>query len=258
MKINHFIYSLLFIPKCIGCGSRYNIFSDKGIREDVFCLKCRADWELEKLEACSGCGVAAIDCTCCPSVLDKKYIDCISVVKFGRTRCADRLIYTLKRRRLQSAFDFAADELAKRWISYCSRTLEDLSGAVFTNVPRSYKSILNYGFDHAELLARTVAEKVDGKYENIIFRTGKSKDQKKLDQEKRVKNVEGKFLISEDFDLKGNTVVLVDDVVTTGSTAFACAKLLRGSGVKKVIVLSIARAPIKRVARRTRESRIKR
>ena len=251
-----FLSELLFPPKCVGCKERLDIFDGKRRDEDAFCPKCRAEWEREKLESCPSCGVAAIDCACCPSTLKRKYIDCIALIKFGRTLSADRLIYTIKKRRIQKAFSFASDELAKRFKGYCHRYNLDLSEAIFTNVPRKASSVARYGFDHAKLLSEMTAKLTGNEYAELLVRRGRSRDQKKLSGEERRRNVEGKFAVAPNTDLKGKTVVLVDDVVTTGNTAYQCIRALRKQGVSKVVLLSIARAPQKKRPRR-RKRRIK-
>ena len=109
-----FIGQFLFPPKCAGCRERLDVFDSNFVGDEAFCKSCRTEWEKEKLSACPSCRVAAIECTCRPDILDKKYIDCISLVKFGRTQSVDALIYSLKKRKIAKNFDFASSELAKR------------------------------------------------------------------------------------------------------------------------------------------------
>ena len=54
-------------------------------------------------------------------------------------------------------------------------------------------------------------------------------------------NVQGGFVCES--DLTGMNVLLVDDLVTTGSTASACASALKRAGAQKVVALSVARTP---------------
>lgn len=245
-----FFTQLLFPPKCVGCKTRFDIIKETEADYTAFCRKCRADWEWEKLNSCPGCGVAAIECTCTPKILDKKYVDCISLVKFGRSQKVDRLIYSLKKRKVERNFEFAADELAKRFESYASTTDEKLESVIITNVPRKRSTVAALGFDHAKILAELIAEKTGYPYLELVLRVGLGRDQKKLSLQKRRENVKGKFDIAVEGDLSEYTVVLVDDVVTSGTTAYECIKVLRSAGVKKVILLSIARAFEKKTAKR--------
>ncbi len=250
---NNFISELLFPPGCVGCNKRFDIFDSKYKDNDAFCPECRADWEREKLESCPSCGVAAVDCECSPEILNKRYIDCIALVKFGRTLCADRLIYTLKRKNHKRAFTFACEELARRLAAYENRYNIDLSGSIITNVPRKKKSITVYGFDHGRELALGVAALSGCEYKPLISRVGRGKDQKKMSPDERRCNASGKFKPTDElYELTGQTVILVDDVVTSGNTALECIKVLRAQGAEKVILLSIARTPERRVSRRKR------
>ena len=60
----------------------------------------------------------------------------------------------------------------------------------------------------------------------------------KLDE--RRKNVLGTYLIKNSDKIKGKTILLVDDIYTTGATASECAKMLKTNGARKVIVVTIA------------------
>ena len=249
MKRNLF-GDLLFPPKCIGCGKRMSVFDGEVDELGAFCENCRAEWEKDKVLECPTCRVAAVECTCTPNVLDRKHIDCISLVKFGRTESVDRLIYSLKKRKSEKNFGFASDELAKRFITYMDKEGLSVSDVIFTHVPRKRTTITRYGFDHAEILAKETAKKVGGKYERLLVRIRDRRDQKMLGIHERAENVSGVFGLAPNGDISTDYVVLIDDVVTSGNTARECIRVLKNSGMKKAILLSIARAPEKKVAKR--------
>lgn len=249
MKRN-FLGDLLFPPKCVGCGERMSVFDGEADEMGAFCENCRAEWERDKLLECPTCRVAAVECTCTPSVLDRKHIDCISLVKFGRTESVDRLIYSLKRRKSSKNFSFASDELAKRFVTYADKEGLSASDVIFTHVPRKRATITRYGFDHAEILAKETAACVGGRYERLLVRVRDRRDQKKLGIDERAENVSGAFKLAPNTVIASDYVVLIDDVVTSGNTARECIRVLKNSGIKKAILLSIARAPEKKVAKR--------
>ena len=178
-------------------------------------------------------------------------------MKFGRTQSVDALIYSLKKRKIAKNFDFASSELAKRFKSYEKNTDRDLSGVIFTNVPRKRRTIAKFGFDHAKILARQTAEKLGRPYEELIMRVGYARDQKKLSRSERSQNVKGNFELAIEGKLHEKTVVLVDDVVTTGSTALECIRVLRNGGAKHIVLLSLSHAAEKKKAKRKRLTGIK-
>ena len=63
--------------------------------------------------------------------------------------------------------------------------------------------------------------------------------QKLLSLRQRQNNLKRAFIISQD-DVKLDTIILIDDIYTTGSTVDAMAAVLKSAGVKKVFVISLA------------------
>lgn len=78
--------------------------------------------------------------------------------------------------------------------------------------------------------------------DKILLKESSSIPQAEIeDKESRMKNLENKFKINDDLKLENKTVIIFDDIVTTGTTLNECAKILKASGAKKVIGLTIAR-----------------
>ena len=99
---------------------------------------------------------------------------------------------------------------------------------------------LDRGFDHAQLLAEGVAEQTGLPCRQLLLRTKRSiRHQVGLDRDERLRNLSGSFACSE--QLHG-TVILVDDVCTTGSTILTAAECLREAGAEQVLALTAARA----------------
>lgn len=107
-----------------------------------------------------------------------------------------------------------------------------------TFVPRQGFTRFLAGFDQAEQIAELVAHILGLPLERLLARKGFRPPQRKLSKEEREDNVRGVF--HSTIPLQGETVLLVDDVVTTGASARECARILKRAGAQRVYVLSIA------------------
>ena len=75
---------------------------------------------------------------------------------------------------------------------------------------------------------------------DLIVKKIYTNSQTNLKKSARIKNVKNSFAINDKYNIKNQTILLIDDVVTTGSTISECAKILKKSYAKKVIVIAIA------------------
>jgi ComF family protein len=112
-----------------------------------------------------------------------------------------------------------------------------LLGEAVTWVPGRPSDIRARGFDHAELLARLVAPRIGLRARSLLFRRGSPPDQSGLSAAQRRQNLIGAF---EARPCNGR-VIVVDDVITTGATARACAAALRAGGAEMVELLAACR-----------------
>jgi len=99
------------------------------------------------------------------------------------------------------------------------------------------------GFNQADKLARCLTERFsDLTVRNGLLRIRETPQQTRLSGAERRRNIKGAFALAQEIDCRGKTILLVDDVITTGATAEECARTLRRGGAKVVDVLAVARA----------------
>ncbi|MDX1607601.1 MAG: phosphoribosyltransferase family protein [Candidatus Spechtbacterales bacterium] len=111
---------------------------------------------------------------------------------------------------------------------------------VIIPVPMHKRKLKKRGFNQAELIARHLSDiiNVPVKTETLI-KTNRTIPQVKTDSRKeRLQNLEGVFEVSND-SVKNKTILLVDDVITTGSTMRQCAIALNSAGTKEVWGLAV-------------------
>jgi ComF family protein len=109
-------------------------------------------------------------------------------------------------------------------------------------VPLHKVRLRERGFNQAELLAREITDEFPHASLNLnLHRIRPTRIQSRLRNSKeRISNVAGAFAVPREVDFQGRTVLLVDDVVTTGGTVAECARALKRAGADAVDVLAAA------------------
>jgi ComF family protein len=146
-------------------------------------------------------------------------------------------------RRLIHLFKYAGMKpLARTLAGYLERALsiDDRFDAVVA-VPLHWRKKWARGFNQAELLARFIARHRGIPLVNALRRKRSTGVQAGLAMAGRRRNVAGAFTARLSADLKGKRILLIDDVMTTGATASACASALKRAGAASVSLATLAR-----------------
>jgi ComF family protein len=99
------------------------------------------------------------------------------------------------------------------------------------------------GYNQSLLLAIAIGEVLEVPVrKEVLIRKRRTTSQTKLSAEERVRNVSGAFRVPHG-KIEGSSILLVDDVLTTGATLNACTEALLKAGVKKVRVAAVACVP---------------
>ena len=130
--------------------------------------------------------------------------------------------------------------LMNRWIRVFSSDFKE-SPDWIVPIPLHPLKERERGFNQADRLAEAVAEVLGvPMVRDAVQRVKNTETQTHLSRSKRLANMNGAFTLRRNRSLMG-TVMLVDDVMTTGATASACACVLKNSGTSKVNVFTMAR-----------------
>lgn len=135
----------------------------------------------------------------------------------------------------------AARLVEQMWAAGAAERI-DVPNAVVVPVPLHPRRRRERGFNQAELLARALASRCDlPVVADALVRRKDTPPQTALSAAQRRGNVQGAFAVRRRAAIAGRTIILVDDVFTTGATAMACARLLRRSGAAEVRLITAAR-----------------
>jgi len=108
-------------------------------------------------------------------------------------------------------------------------------------MPLHWRRRWKRGFNQSEILARLVAKDRRLPMIDAVRRVRATAVQAGLTNSNRRKNVAGAFRVSRKSRIAGKHVLLIDDVMTTGSTGAACASVLKRAGARSVTLLTLAR-----------------
>jgi predicted amidophosphoribosyltransferase len=161
----------------------------------------------------------------------------------GVDRCDVLLAYEGAGRELVARLKYHNARSALRWLAWQMASLVDPNEIdVVTWVPTTADRRRRRGFDQAELLARAAARQLGRPCRGLLARgsgppqTGRSSLDRRL----------GPAIVARPHRHLPARVLLVDDVITTGTTVAVAARALRSSGATTVAVVAAARTPLKR------------
>lgn len=216
-------------PRCGGCGA---IVDDV----DSFCADC---WrKLEFLQGgCLRCGLPlqATDAETCAACL-------ASPPRLDRIRAA--VGYDEISRSIALRLKYGRKTALARTMSRYMRPLVEAlpSDALLVPVPLHRRRLWTRGFNQSAIVARELSRRTGLPVAvDALRRTRSTPPLKGMGIRQRRRVVAGAFRANPGAELRGRTVVLVDDVFTTGSTANACARVLKRAGAERVDLISWAR-----------------
>lgn len=133
---------------------------------------------------------------------------------------------------------------APLFAEWMARLLEDVENPLCIPVPLHWTRLFMRTYNQAGLLAREIARLNGWTYDpSLLTRKRRTPSQGHLSKKERIKNIERAFTITDrkKIGLSNKTVILIDDVFTTGATLNACSKTLLTAGAKEIHALTLGR-----------------
>lgn len=215
MKLIGRCLDLLYPPKCVFCDA----LLQEG--EEYFCRDCG-----EKIPVAEGGKVCR----------KGTYFD----------RCVAPLYYQDMVR--ESFLDYKFHEKTWRAATYAEFLLPYIQKEfpeldVVTWVPLSRRSQKDRGYDQSELLAKELAKRLHLPCERLLEKLRDTRQQSRIDMpEERRANVQGAYGMKKNAGVRDRKILVVDDVITTGSTMEECCRILATAGAAEIHCAAVAQA----------------
>lgn len=217
-KIKKFILDILFPINCLSCG-----------KDEVWlCEECQNKIQVGKsLFEKINFSPSYVDGFFIAADWEDKVLQ--DVIRMFKYNFVQELVHPLSYLLIQKIY-----ELEKNFIN--------LKNYVIVPVPLHQRRLAWRGFNQAELLSQFVAKEFDLEINNnLLIRKKYTSPQVRLKSKKRQANISGAFELNCRNTAMPRFCLLIDDVITTGATMNEIARVLKNSGVKKVLGIALAR-----------------
>ncbi|MCQ2225221.1 MAG: ComF family protein [Paludibacteraceae bacterium] len=221
-------FTELFYPKlCVGCGEK--LFQN----EKFICLQCRSSLPLLREHEVPDNFVEQ-------HLYGDPFIEsATALMLYEKESVTQRLVHEIKYH--------GAKELARSFGRMLGRQIREgrfSSVDVIVPIPLHPKRLKWRGYNQSEWFARGLSEEMNVPVcTDWVRRVVETTTQTEKNAEERWNNVQGIFALNPNLpiaEMAGKHILIVDDVITTGATAMACAKVLARIGNVKLSVASIA------------------
>jgi ComF family protein len=227
-KIKLIILDVFFPKLCVSCG-KYGQY---------LCATCAGEIELLKTPTCFYCGKISVGAKTCPNCKKREKTQLLAIIPAVRYDIGPvkEIIHQLKY--------CGVSELAEILGEIIYQKIKDLDfgkDILLVPVPLNIKKKNIRGYNQAELLAKYLSNRLGAQFADVLVRNRNTASQTTLHRRERLLNLENAFTYIDANSIKDKTVLLIDDVATTGATLSECARVLIDAGAKKIIGLVAAR-----------------
>ena len=240
-SFKEFLFDLLFPIHCLGCRQIQNSFDpDKHL-----CQLCFEKINLRKGFECAFCSSPTDRGETCPFCKKNHFLDFIWIAASYEEPLVKKMLWALKYKFISST----KVPLSKILVKFLKQKDKDRfldsyrSEIVLVPLPLHRLRFNWRSYNQSELLAEELAREFKLEIAiDALERIKNKKPQAEIEnKEERIKNTEGIFICSRPEKVKNKTVLLIDDIATTGATLDECARILKEAGAKKVIGLVVAK-----------------
>ena len=236
------LFDWLYPPRCRACRGR--IF---GADAECFCVSCRAHVQMVGHPLCRVCGRPYPDTSgddhTCGVCLERppQFVAARAWATYPRED--DHPLRLVVQKFKYSRKVSLGKPLGRLLARGCAEFLASVDADLIVPVPLFPKRLRWRGFNQSLILGREVSRAYGIPMDPfLLLRRRETAAQTQLAENERRRNVRGAFELNAEGSVKGKSVLLIDDVYTSGATVNECSRALKQGGAKEVFVLTLARA----------------
>lgn len=229
-KIKDFLLWAILGEHCYYCNAVID-------RNEKLCPNCKENLPRISGEKCKYCGSAKDRCGCKKKHTEFDGITAPFYYEDGIAECLKLLKF--------NSVVFMAKRLAKNMANAVREDFKDVSFDCICYVPFSTLQKITRNYNQSKLLADELSKELNIPVKSVLFKLFDTKTQHETKGNLRKGNTYGIYDVKDYADIKGKTVLLVDDIMTTGETLNTCAVIMKIRGAEKVYCATAAITPRK-------------
>ncbi len=226
MKYGRILSKIFFPERCPLCGRILSITEE-------LCFCCGKDEVKLHLNCCEHCGNEKELCSC-----ERKYSSALPHITgaFIYDGLVQNKLLFFKFGGHRYLYRFFGDSLSERIaVTFASADFDTV-----TFVPASKVSAKSTDYNPSQLIAERTAKRLFLPCKELLVKSRETEKQHKLNARERFTNVKGSFSAKDGAEIKGRTILLCDDIKTTGATLKECSDVLFGMGARDVYCAVVA------------------
>jgi len=231
-KLKNIFLDILFPSICLNC--KKDLLETE--KENKICRKC-----IESIRVYS-----SFFCPKCKNRIPDQQKNCHKEIKFllapitsYQDKVVKNIVWFLKYHKWKSLINIIRPLIIK----YLDNLNQDFNNFIVIPIPLHSDRYKDRGFNQSELIAKEVSQKIKADLIiNNLKRSKATKNQAELKNvNERILNIENCFVLESPEKIKGKSVLIIDDVFTSGSTMSEAVKILKNAGANKIIAFVFAK-----------------
>lgn len=236
-KVKETILELIYPSKCPFCGEIVSAGKKHSTEHNGICKACREKLPYIGEVRCMCCGKPLTDPAeeYCYDCTRQKHLFADGKSLWVHKDAVENAVYAMKYQNRRIYGQTFGKEMAEHFLSY----LWERKITLIVPVPLHSRRKRKRGFNQAEIVAKVLSENTGIAMDaGAVKRIKATSPQKELGDKGRKRNIRGAFAVQK--NVKGENIVLIDDIYTTGSTLDEAARVLKKAGAENVYFLTVS------------------